>query len=115
MNDAPPPYVPQVPASYGRPDGGWRRRLYDIIFEADTPAGLHFDVALVVAILASILVVVLDSVPQISADHDTLMYGLEWSFTVLFTVEYVMRLLCVRHPLGYATSLYGIIDLRSIQ
>jgi voltage-gated potassium channel len=114
MNDAPQPYVPQAPASYGCPQGGWRRAMYNIIFEADTPAGRRFDIALVIAILASILVVVLDSVPSISAEHDALMYGLEWAFTLLFTVEYAARLACVRHPLRYAASGYGIIDLLSV-
>jgi voltage-gated potassium channel len=114
MSDAPQPYVPQSPASYGRPQDGWRRRMYNVIFEADTPAGRRFDIALVIAILASILVVVLDSVPAISAEHDALMYGLEWGFTLLFTIEYVARLACVRHPLRYAASGYGIIDLLSV-
>jgi voltage-gated potassium channel len=114
MNDGPQPYVPQSPASYGRPEAGWRRQLYDIIFEAGTPSGLAFDVGLVIAILASILVVVLDSVPSISADYDVLMYSLEWTFTLLFTAEYALRLLCVRRPLQYATSFFGVIDLISV-
>jgi voltage-gated potassium channel len=114
MNDTDRPYVSQTPASYGVPPDGWRRRLYNVIFEADTPAGRRFDIALVVAILASILVVVLDSVPAISAQHDALMYGLEWAFTLLFTIEYVARLASVRHQLRYATSFFGVIDLLSV-
>jgi voltage-gated potassium channel len=99
---------------FGKPDGGWRRRLYNIIFEADTPAGRRFDIALVVAILLSILVVVLDSVPSINRDDRTTMAALEWSFTLLFTVEYIARLASVRQPLRYATSFFGIIDLLSV-
>jgi voltage-gated potassium channel len=100
-------------ARYGRPDG-WRGRLYDLIFRSDSPAGRRFDIALVVAILLSILVVVLDSVPAIRVRHSDLMHALEWSFTLLFTVEYVARLLCVRQPLRYATSFFGIVDLLSV-
>jgi voltage-gated potassium channel len=114
MNDADRPYVAQTPAAYGVPPDGWRRRLYNVIFEADTPAGRRFDIALVIAILASILVVVLDSVPSISAEHDALMYGLEWAFTLLFSIEYLARLASVRHQMRYATSFFGIIDLLSV-
>lgn len=101
------------PARYGRPEG-WRGRLYDLIFLSDSPAGRRFDIALVAAILLSILVVVLDSVPAIRARHADLMHALEWGFTLLFTLEYAARLLCVRQPLRYATSFYGIVDLLSV-
>ncbi|MFC0253996.1 ion transporter [Massilia consociata] len=94
--------------------GSWRARLHEIIFGIDTPAGRAFDIGLVVAILLSILVVVLDSVPSIGGPHRKLMYGLEWFFTLLFTVEYVARLATVRHPLRYALSFYGLIDLLSV-
>jgi voltage-gated potassium channel len=107
-------YVPQSPASYGRPAGGLRARFYDIIFESDTEAGRRFDIVLVIAILLSILVVVLDSVPQLGREYDSLMYGLEWAFTGLFTLEYLARLWCVRRPLRYAAGFYGIIDLLSV-
>jgi voltage-gated potassium channel len=107
-------YVAQAPASYGRPESGLRARLYSIIFEADTPAGKRFDIALVLAILLSILVVVLDSVPSISAHDDATMQALEWGFTLLFTAEYLIRLSCVRRPLRYATSFFGIVDLLSV-
>jgi voltage-gated potassium channel len=114
MNDTPRPYVPQSPLSFGKPADGVRRTLYNIIFEADTRAGRRFDIALVVAILASILVVVLDSVPSISARHDQAMNALEWAFTLLFTAEFLARLSCVRHPQRYATSFFGVIDLLSV-
>jgi voltage-gated potassium channel len=114
MNDMQQHYVAQAPASYGKPPEGLRRRFYNIIFEADTPAGRRFDIVLVIAILASILVVILGSVPSISAQYDTELNALEWGFTLLFTAEYIARLVCVRHPLRYATSFFGIVDLLSI-
>jgi voltage-gated potassium channel len=104
----------QAGAAFGKPPAGLRRRMYNIIFEADTPAGRTFDIALVIAILLSILVVVLDSVPSINASHPDTTNALEWGITLLFTAEYVARLSCVRHPIRYATSFFGIIDLLSI-
>jgi voltage-gated potassium channel len=88
-----------VAARFGRPAGAWRLRAYTIIFEADTRAGRLFDLLLLVTILASVVVVILDSVQSITARHGKLFDVLEWGFTLLFTVEYVLRLACVRHPL----------------
>jgi voltage-gated potassium channel len=102
------------PVEFGGPAGGWRARLHEIIFGIETPAGRAFDIGLVVVILLSILVVVLDSVPAIGGPHAELMYGLEWFFTILFTIEYAARLATVRHPLRYALSFYGLIDLLSL-
>lgn len=99
---------------FGKPDTGLRRRLYTIIFEADTTAGRRFDIALVIIILLSVAVVLADSVPSIGQRHGTTMSLLEWSFTLLFSAEYIARLVCVRHPLRYATSFFGIIDLLSV-
>jgi voltage-gated potassium channel len=109
-----PRYVPQAPTAYGKPPPGWRRNMYDVIFEADTPAGRRFDVALVCAILLSILVVVLDSVPRLHRDHADLLNAFEWGFTALFTVEYAARLVCVQRPWRYAGGLYGVIDLLAV-
>jgi voltage-gated potassium channel len=100
--------------SYGKPPPGWRRHMYDVIFEADTPAGRRFDIALVCAILLSILVVVLDSVPRLHRDHADLLNALEWGFTALFTVEYVARVVCVQRPWRYAGGFYGVIDLLAV-
>ena len=88
-----------------------RARLHEIIFEADTPQGRLFDLMLLVAILSSVLVVVLESVASIRAQYGPALRALEWAFTGLFTVEYVLRLVTVRQPLRYARSLFGIIDL----
>lgn len=99
---------------FGRPRGRWRNRLFTIVFESDTRAGRLFDVALIVAILASITVVILDSVQSISRPHAALFHALEWAFTALFTAEYLVRLLCVRRPLRYALSFFGIVDLLAV-
>jgi voltage-gated potassium channel len=98
----------------GKPQQGWRLRFYNVIFESDTSAGRRFDLGLIAAILLSILVVMLDSVHAVSVRHAQLLDVLEWSFTLLFTVEYLCRLACVRHPLRYATSFFGIVDLLSV-
>lgn len=100
--------------AWGKPLDGWRLRLYTIIFEADTRAGRLFDQWLIAIILASVTVVVLDSVHGINARLGTVFDILEWGFTLVFTVEYVARLLCVRHPLRYALSFYGVIDLLAL-
>jgi voltage-gated potassium channel len=105
---------PQTPAKFGKPDSGLRLRLYTIIFEADTRAGWLFDVLLMAAILLSIMVVILDSVQSMSKDYGRVLDMLEWMFTILFTLEYLTRLACVRHPMRYATSFFGVIDLLSI-
>jgi voltage-gated potassium channel len=92
----------------------WKRRLYIIIFESDTPAGKAFDVALLVAIGLSVAVVMLESVKSIQAEHATLLRDLEWIFTGLFTLEYIARLLCVRRPRQYAWSFFGLVDLLAV-
>lgn len=94
--------------------GAWRERVHEIIFEADTPAGKAFDVGLILLILLSIVAVMLDSVAGIAAEHGLFLSVLEWIFTILFTVEYVLRLTCVRRPLRYATSFFGVVDLLAI-
>lgn len=112
------PSAPATPADpghhFGKPESGLRARLYIIIFEADTRAGRLFDLALIVAILASVSVVVLDSVQAISLRHGDTLGALEWFFTLLFTAEYLARLYCVRRPLRYATSFFGVVDFLSI-
>jgi voltage-gated potassium channel len=92
----------------------WRQRLHEIIFEADTPAGKAFDVALLVAILLSVLSVSLETVEGVDTRYHGLLMTAEWLFTILFTIEYVLRLICVRKPRRYALSFYGIIDLLAI-
>ena len=94
------------------PEEGWRRTVYIIIFEADTPLGKLFDVVLLFAILIGIALISLETVPDL-AQYAEQMRRLEWIITLLFTTEYVLRLLCVRKPLRYGFSFWGLIDLVS--
>ncbi len=106
--------TPAQSQDLGKPLQGWRLRLYIVIFEADTRAGRLFDQWLIVAILLSVVVVLADSVQSISAHYGAEFQVLEWLFTALFTVEYLARLACVRHPWRYATSFFGVVDLLSV-
>jgi voltage-gated potassium channel len=103
--DIPPPNGPDTP---------WRRRLHEIIFEADTPAGKAFDVALIWSIVCSVAAASLESVGSIRAAYGGVLSGIEWCFTVLFTVEYVLRLLSVTHPWRYMTSFFGVVDALAV-
>lgn len=96
------------------PDPDWRVRLHTVIFEADTPAGKRFDVALLWAILLSVGAVLVESVASVRAAYGEELRALEFLFTGLFTVEYILRLLAVKRPLKYAFSIYGLVDLLSI-
>lgn len=91
-----------------------RERWYVIIFEADTPAGKLFDVLLLIAILLSVLVVMCESVESFRKEHAKLLVGIEWFFTLLFTFEYIVRVICAKKPLQYVFSFYGVIDLLAI-
>lgn len=91
-----------------------RRRLEIIIFHSNTAPGRWFDEALLFAILASLVVVMLDSVADIHARYDELLSLCEWTFTVLFTIEYLLRLYSARKPAKYAFSFFGIVDLLAI-
>jgi voltage-gated potassium channel len=93
---------------------GWRGKWFDIIFHHETGPARNFDIALIVAILASVLVVILDSEAYLHARYAAVFYALEWAFTLLFTVEYVLRLYLVRRPMRYARSFFGVIDVVSI-
>ncbi|MDO9218532.1 MAG: ion transporter [Lacisediminimonas sp.] len=99
---------------FGKPDSGWRRSFYVVIFESDTPAGRLFDLTLITAIIVSVLVVMLDTVESVSARHSAMLNALEWLFTITFTLEYLARIACVRNPRRYVTSFFGVIDLLSI-
>ncbi len=96
------------------PVSGWRRRLRNIIFESDTPAGRRFDLLLISSIILSVLTVMLDSIAAVREIHGELLYKLEWFFTLIFTAEYVLRLMCVGRALQYATSFFGVVDLLAI-
>lgn len=92
----------------------WRARLHEIVFEADTPQGRLFDVALIVVILLSVATVMIDSSRAVSNRYSNALRLAEWGFTILFTIEYVARLLAVRRPLRYALSFFGIVDLLAL-
>ncbi|MEJ2882337.1 ion transporter [Pedobacter sp. GR22-6] len=89
----------------------WQFRLHEVIYESNTPAGKAFDVGLLIAIFTSIAVVMLDSVQGLHVKYGRLFHALEWVFTGLFTVEYVLRLICIQKPLKYVFSLLGVIDM----
>ena len=101
-------------AATERPATRRRARLHEVIFESDTRAGRYFDLALTWLILLSVATVVLESVREVREQYGSVLYALEWAFTILFTVEYGLRLLSVRHPLRYATSFFGVVDLLAI-
>ncbi|MFO1337205.1 MAG: ion transporter [Burkholderiaceae bacterium] len=106
----PPPEGPPL----GRPLSGWRLRLYTVIFEADTRAGRWFDLAVIGAIVLSVLVVLADSVQALHQHHAAWFSAIEWGFTLLFTAEYLARLACVQRPGRYATSFFGVVDLLAV-
>ena len=89
----------------------WRFRLHEIIYESNTRAGKAFDVGLLIAIFTSIIVVMLDSVESIHQRYGSLFYYLEWGYSVLFTIEYFLRLISIKRPISYVVSPLGIIDL----
>src|SRR5215212_8382484 len=89
-------------AHLGKPASGWRRRLFTIVFESHTGAGRTFDVVVIVAILLSVAAVIADSVDGITQRYGALLNPAEWMFTILFTIEYIARLVSVERPLRYA-------------
>lgn len=96
------------------PDANWRKKLHEVIFEAETPMGKAFDVVLMWAIIISVVTVVLESVKSIREEYGFFLYVLEWFFTILFTIEYILRLLSVRKPWRYALSFFGVVDILAI-
>lgn len=97
-----------------QPHEGWRGILYRIIFESDTRAGKIFDLALISLILTNVVVILLESVQAFDAKYHSLFRTLQFVYTFLFTVEYLLRLICVKKSLQYAKSFYGVVDLLSI-
>lgn len=91
-----------------------RERLHDIIYQHDSPAERAFDATVLAAILLSVLVVMLDSVASISAVHGPALHAAEWFFTILFTIEYLLRLWTSHDRAAYARSFYGVVDLLAV-
>jgi len=96
------------------PMAPWRIKLHEVIFEADTTAGKAFDLSLLAVILFSVATVMLESMGSLSRAYGPWLRTVEWAITALFTVEYVLRLVCVRRPLRYALSFFGLVDLAAI-
>ncbi len=92
---------------------GWKETLHEIIYEADTPAGKLFDVVLLIVIIASIIFVMLESVESIDNKYHDFLNTSEWVITILFSIEYIARIITVKKPIKYITSFYGVIDLLS--
>jgi len=100
---------------HGRPDAlGWRRKWYDIIFLAETPAGKRFDLLLLWLITLSVVTVMLESVESVRVQFGHWFLIIEWVLTILFTLEYVMRIITVRNPMGYMFSFFGVVDFLAI-
>lgn len=93
---------------------GWRTKLHTIVFEADTKAGRAFDMVLLGLIVVSLVVISLETLPEISAETRAVLRVAEWALTGVFTVEYALRLIAVRRPLAYAGSFFGMVDLLAI-
>ncbi|HFD12624.1 MAG TPA: ion transporter [Crenotrichaceae bacterium] len=99
---------------FPKPKQSLKQRLYTIIYDSHTTAGRSFDVILIVAILASVFVVMIDSVETINQEYGELLLTLEWVFAILFSLEYIVRIYCNPYPLRYIFSFFGIIDFLSI-
>ncbi len=97
-----------------RPLKPWQRRIHDVIFEADTTSGQLFDVGLLIAIAVSVLIVLMKSEESIDDRWHDEMNIVQWGLTILFTIEYTLRLICVKRPLRYASSFFGVVDLLAI-
>lgn len=103
MNEVTPPPAPSL-----------KKKLYDVIFGTESPAGKRFDLMLITMIVLSVVAVSLDSIDSISADYKTMLFIAEWFFTIAFTLEYFVRIYCSPKPWAYMRSFYGIVDLLSI-
>jgi voltage-gated potassium channel len=91
-----------------------QEKFYEVIFGTETPAGKWFDIGLIVVILASVAVIMLDSVHRLDLEYGNVYLHLEWAFTLLFTIEYLVRIWCAPNRKGYVLSIYGIVDLLAL-
>ena len=92
----------------------WRSKVFKIIYHSDTTAGKWFDIILIVFILLSVLTIILDSVMELHLEYGNIFYILEWFFTIVFTLEYILRLISIKSPVRYMFSFFGIVDILSI-
>ena len=91
----------------------WKRKLHETLYEADTPSGEIFNIALFIVIIASIVFVMLESIGSVDAEYHDFLNTAEWVITILFSLEYIARVITVKKPLKYIFSFFGIIDLLS--
>ena len=96
-----------------KPNKGWKSKLHEIIYGTHTPAGKLFDILLLLLIVYSIIIVMLESVPRFDAKYHRFLNASEWVVTILFSIEYVLRIICIKRPKSYIFSFFGIIDLLS--
>ncbi|MFS4447141.1 ion transporter [Maribacter sp. 2307UL18-2] len=92
---------------------GWKAKIHEVIYEADTPLGKWFDIVLIFLILCSVILIMLESVKEIDAEYHKLLLTLEWIVTIFFTIEYILRIISIKKPFHYIFSFYGIIDFVS--
>ena len=96
-----------------RPNSGWRAKIHEIIYGTHTPAGKLFDIVLLIVILYSVVIVMLESVPRIDQEYHEFLNISEWIVTILFTIEYILRIVCIQKPRKYIFSFFGVVDLLS--
>lgn len=93
---------------------GFRTRVFQLIFESDTPAAKAFDVGLVILIFLSVGIVMLNSIAEYHQQYGSYFFYIEWFITVIFTIELALRIYCLDKPLLYLKSFYGVIDVLSV-
>jgi len=91
-----------------------KEKIHEVIFEADTPSGKYFDIALLLSIIVSVIAVSLESIESIDKVYHSQLVIIEWFFTILFTIEYILRLYSTEHSVKYSTSFFGVVDLLAI-
>ncbi|MBW8241244.1 ion transporter [Muricauda oceani] len=96
-----------------KPQAKWKNKLHEVIYEADTPSGKFFDIALFILIIISVILVMLESIDDFDARYHRTLLTLEWVITIFFTLEYIARLISIKKPMKYVFSFYGIIDFLS--
>jgi len=96
-----------------QPKYDWKYKLHEVIYGTHTPAGKLFDVVLLVVIVYSVVIVMLESIPRFDSKYHDFLNISEWLVTILFTIEYILRIICIKHPKKYIFSFFGVIDFLS--
>ncbi len=95
------------------PKKDWKYKLHEIIYGTHTPAGKLFDIVLLVVILYSVIIVMMESIPRFDEKYHNILNISEWIVTILFTIEYILRIICIKSPKKYIFSFFGVIDFLS--